>query len=441
MAIGDVITGQSIADKYSQYLNGLNSYVWSLQNYPSYFPTAYLASGPLNNSINPPPSSDIMTAFLSIANAVKNTARALTAIVTCRYVLKYNNNGVWRVDFDQTQKALFNSSYLLNIASNLDAGNIIFEGTLNNFYNSVKNEVVSAQNRNIYLESTYCHTSCFTKDTRLNLTYKGTPVVLSFEEFDKQLDTTYISEYLIESPEGYVPVVELYNNGEKDVFLINEEIECTIDHKFIVDKETNKKIEIGFLLGKEVETIDGKKTIKSIEYIGKKEVYDLEVGTEEHRYIIKNYIVSNCHSSCFSGKTKLEVEFQGNKKQTTFKELSLELFEGNSISDYKINTPEGYLELVNFYRNGTKELFLVNGEVETTLDHKFVINKETNKKIEIGKLINKEVETIEGKEKIFSIVSIGKDLVYDLEVRSKEHRYYVNNKYIVSNCHSSRGRR
>ena len=433
MAIGDLIKSTDIQAKYTAYLSGYTNYVWSLSNYPSLFPTAYLGSSIVQNLPRPNPG-DIITAFNSIANAVKTTAKALTSIVTCRYVLKYNDNGVWRVDYDQTQKALFNSGYLLNLTSNINVGEIVFESTLNNFYASIRNEVIAAQNRLIYLESTYCHSSCFSLDTKLKLKYQGENVILSFKEFEEKLDNTEIDDYLIETPEGYANIVELFYNGVKDVFLINEEIECTIDHKFIVNKQSNEKIEIGYLLGKEVEIINGKRKIESIRYIGKKEVYDLEVYANEHRYVVNDYIVSNCHSSCFSGNTLLNVMYKDKEIEISFSELVHTILTKNSKNDYKILTPEGYKNIIQIYINGIKDIYHINNEIKCTIDHEFIVDKKTNKKVKIESLLGKEVETINGKRKIDSILKLEKEIVYDLEVDSDEHRYIVND-YIVANCH------
>lgn len=443
MSVGDLIKGNSVSSKYLQYLNGYNSYVWHTGNYPTLFPTAYLGTGPINNSIPTPASGDIVSAFLSIANAVKNTARSLTAIVTCRYVLKYNNNGVWRVDFDRTQKALFNAGYLLKINSNLNSGDIVFESGLNAFFNSVKNEVIAAQNRQIYLESTYCHTSCFSEDTLIEIKHisKEDSKLISFKDFDILLDNFNLSDFKVKTPEGFIDIVELFNNGEKDVFLINDKIKCTIDHKFVVDKENNDKKEIGFLLGKEVETINGKEKIDSIVYLGKQNVYDLEVDSDEHRYIVNSsYIVSNCHSNCHGCVLPEEsfVNIKINEEYLKVSMLELKAFwKNNKIIE--IETPYGYSLITNYFNNGVKKIFKIELDKEVlfcTEDHKIFYSLNECKPLKDFKL-GETILTEYGCTEIKEITEYGYFETVDIEVDNLNHNYYCNG-ILISN---SRGRR
>jgi hypothetical protein len=303
--------------------------------------------------------------------------------------------------------------------------------------NSIRNQVATYQSENIYLESTYCHSSCFSGDTILKLLLDDKEIKLTFKELEESLDNIEIDRYKVLTPEGYQHISQLFINGEKDVFLINNKIKCTIDHKFVIDLNTNQKIEIGYLLNKEVETTNGKEIITSISYIGKEDVYDLEVYHSNHRYIINDlYIVSNCHSSCFSGDTNLDILYKDIKYQISFQELSINLLNGYNLEDYKIFTPEGYKSILNFYRNGIKKIYLINDKIKCTIDHKFVTDLQTNKMVQIKNLLGKEVSTLNGLELIKSIIEIDENLVYDLEVDSTEHRYVINSQYIVSNCHS-----
>jgi len=164
MAVGDIITASVVRSKYQTTLASYASFVWHSTNYPSYFPTAYLgvvATSSPQTTILSPNSSEIANAVTSLTDLVKAAAKSFTAIVTCRYRLYYNTNGSLGLQFDQTQKALFNSTYLVNLTSSSPvSGDINYDSTFNSFFSSIASQVATAQARYYDLSSTYCHSSC-----------------------------------------------------------------------------------------------------------------------------------------------------------------------------------------------------------------------------------------------------------------------------------------
>lgn len=453
MTVGDIITSDSIKDKYISYLSAYTSFVWSQESHPNQFKASTLGeSASVVSNLDSPNASDIINAVSSITDVVRLAAKSLTAIVTCRFRAYLNTNGTYILKFDQTQKALFNSNYLVNLSfSQPNSKDIIYESKLNEFFQSIQDQVATAQSRYYDISQNYCH--CLSaKTSSIDIkTFKND--ILSKETVSIPL--SHIAEHLKNCPDTYVStssgfskILNVFNNGEKELYRVKfknsiEFIDCTLDHKLFYSEKECKQLK-DYKISEAIFGSNKTLIIASIEYLEKNETCDIEVDNEFHNFYCNGVLVSNssCHSSCFSGETQLDLMYKGSKIKMTFKELSIALFTNSSIFEYQIKTPEGYKNIKNFYRNGIKDIYLVNKEIECTLDHKFVVNLKSNKKIAIHKLVGKNVCLTDNTLiKISSIEYSTTDITYDIEVDSEYHRYIINETYVVSNCHGSRGRR
>jgi KaiC/GvpD/RAD55 family RecA-like ATPase len=108
--------------------------------------------------------------------------------------------------------------------------------------------------------------------------------------------------YLVDSPDGYVPVEQWRNKGLKDVLRLktrsNITIEASDDHLFqLVNGDWIFARDLRLdstLLGS-----SGPETVISKESVGKKIVYDIAVGHENHRYYTDNISSHNSGKSLF----------------------------------------------------------------------------------------------------------------------------------------------
>jgi KaiC/GvpD/RAD55 family RecA-like ATPase len=132
--------------------------------------------------------------------------------------------------------------------------------------------------------------------------------------------------YLVDSPDGYVPVEQWRNKGLKDVLRLktrsNITIEASDDHLFqLVNGDWIFARDLRLdstLLGS-----SGPETVISKESVGKKIVYDIAVGHENHRYYTDNISSHNSGKSLFLQNIALNWVLTG--KNVIY--LSLELDE------------------------------------------------------------------------------------------------------------------
>jgi DNA polymerase-3 subunit alpha len=141
------------------------------------------------------------------------------------------------------------------------------------------------------------------------------------------------------------PIVEIHNNGVKDIWKIttktNRKIEATADHLFytILGWKPLNRFQVGDQIGLtkilriEIESDISESEvvwdeIKSIKYIGKEEVFDLSIANT-HNFIANDFIVHNC-----MGKKKVdemqkhrEMFVDGSAKNGVSQEVAEELFD------------------------------------------------------------------------------------------------------------------
>ena len=102
-----------------------------------------------------------------------------------------------------------------------------------------------------------------------------------------QLENLPTDRYLVNSPDGYVPVRQWRNKGVKDcVKIITESgLQLTASEDHLVEMDTGLWKYSSFVCpGERVKTINGNETVISQEPAGSQEVYDFHIGHENHRY-------------------------------------------------------------------------------------------------------------------------------------------------------------
>lgn len=114
----------------------------------------------------------------------------------------------------------------------------------------------------------------------------------------------------------FVKVLNVFNNGNKEVYEINflsgDTIQCTIDHEFLCSDNIKRKL--SDIINKTVSGIGNKSIrlvvmhddsmrqtkISNITYIGIKPTVDIEVDNENHVFYANNIAVSNSHGISYS---------------------------------------------------------------------------------------------------------------------------------------------
>lgn len=102
---------------------------------------------------------------------------------------------------------------------------------------------------------------------------------------------------------------------------------------------------------------------------------------------------------------------------------------------YEIETPNGWVEINEFYDRGEKEsaeIFTKSGSLKCSLDHLLFTENGEWKKVE-NLSVGDKVRKKDSIECIDKIINLGKIQVYDLWINSVEHAYYSND-FISHNC-------
>lgn len=318
MAIGDTITRQAFVDLFVANITG--TYVWHETNRPSVTlpadggnlspgdssgTTVSLSAtytGSTFGGTTPNIPAGTITAS-TIKSAMLAAGKAYTNIRTLRWRVYYNNGGSNQLITDQTQKTLMDTSYQVDLTQTFgNALDTIKWNDLVTYINGMKTAITNIHNTSVVVDNSYCHSSCVSGNTLLKVLHNGTKQKILI----KDLEGKDLTQFKVHSPEGYIPIVKLYNNGVKDLFRINDTIAITLDHKFITDLELNSKQEVRKLIGDYILSKSGKYRINKLEYWGTQTVYDIEVDSKEHRYYAtdKDYLISNCHSSCHGSRSR-----------------------------------------------------------------------------------------------------------------------------------------
>lgn len=106
-------------------------------------------------------------------------------------------------------------------------------------------------------------------------------------------------------------------------------------------------------------------------------------------------------------------------------------------NEYEILTPEGWKDFRGVTKNTNKKLFKITLEsshyVVATEGHYFYRN---NEKVKLKDLsVGSFIDTVNGLEKIVSIIEEPSDEVFDIiEVNDTKHRFIVNDHFITKNC-------
>ena len=121
-------------------------------------------------------------------------------------------------------------------------------------------------------------------------------------------------DFVVDSPDGWVKVVDSFYNGDKDCLKITtfqgNVLECSLDHR--LQKLDSKWVfardikEGDVLLGK-----NGPTTITKIETIVNQPVYDIEVASLEHRYWCADMSNHNCGKTLLANKIMANAQKKG----------------------------------------------------------------------------------------------------------------------------------
>ncbi len=117
-----------------------------------------------------------------------------------------------------------------------------------------------------------------------------------------------IKSYNTETKELFLDeVIQLHNNGIKDVYEIELEneykIKCTLDHEFVC--ENGKKIRLEDIIKNNNKILCNNSKISAckiikITYLGKQKVIDLEMKSKFHNFIANGMVVGNSHALAYT---------------------------------------------------------------------------------------------------------------------------------------------
>jgi len=121
----------------------------------------------------------------------------------------------------------------------------------------------------------------------------------------KQIKDLSVGEKIY-SPQGYVEVLNKFDHGIQDVFLVTltngYSIGCTILHKFLCEDGITRPLYSILYSGRYIKTDRADRDcwkIYKIEYLGKKHVVDIEVNSDEHLFYANGIATSNSHSVAY----------------------------------------------------------------------------------------------------------------------------------------------
>lgn len=121
-------------------------------------------------------------------------------------------------------------------------------------------------------------------------------------------------QFLVESPDGWVKIVNAFYNGDKDCLEISTKqgdvIECSLDHRF-------QNVNLEWVFAKDLSKDDilfgknGFVTIEQIQHLINQPVYDIEVASLEHRYWCANMSNHNCGKTLLANKIMANAQKKG----------------------------------------------------------------------------------------------------------------------------------
>lgn len=162
-----------------------------------------------------------------------------------------------------------------------------------------------------------------------------------FDSLKKITKTTKISDYEVETPDGWVDVVALHETIPYFVYKLvlsnGYELECADNH-IVINNDNEEVFVKDLVIGDKVRTDDGTHIVISVENLGYEEImYDLELTNDSNRVYYTNGILSH---NTFLAK-KLAKEIFGSEDNLIRVDMS-EYQEKHTISRL-IGSPPGYV--------------------------------------------------------------------------------------------------
>jgi RecA/RadA recombinase len=121
-------------------------------------------------------------------------------------------------------------------------------------------------------------------------------------------------ELVVESPDGWIRIIDTFENGNKDCLAVTTSqgrtIKCSTEHKLQKHDGTwisAKDLSLGdVLLGK-----DGSVTVNSVVSLPKQPVFDIKVHSNEHRYWCEDISNHNCGKTLLANKIMANAQKKG----------------------------------------------------------------------------------------------------------------------------------
>ena len=213
-------------------------------------------------------------------------------------------------------------------------------------------------------------------------------------------------------------VTELFVHDEDKTLIINDTLECTLNHPFFRDDEWVHAEELK--VGDKILKVDGEyHEITKIETSEEtKTVYNFEVE-DTHCYFAEGYLA---HNKCFTGDTMITLA-DGTYHKIKHIELGAKIKTYNEEKGKLQNSV--VLEVVKvLHDNVVKYKFDDNTEIKATDDHPFYVNGELKAPLEVGDIVqNDDLNTI----KVISVDKIdGLVETYNINKTSNGNNYFAN---------------
>jgi len=188
-------------------------------------------------------------------------------------------------------------------------------------YNVKKYEYV-----NQYYTAAQIESYCAGDNSKLDkLWHSAQPVEITIKDF---IDQWEYGKYLINSPDGYIPVVDTIIKQKIKMYEITTELgkslTCSYDH-YLQGPSAEWIYAQNLSIGDKILTKDGIERITCVQELPGDTTYDIEVGHENHRYYTNGLSSHNSGKSLFLQNISLNLVKQGMNVIYITLELSEEL--------------------------------------------------------------------------------------------------------------------
>lgn len=189
---------------------------------------------------------------------------------------------------------------------------------------------------------------------------------------------------LVETPNGFVKVVNWYDHGKQLVYGVQTDsgsyIEATLEHKFLCSDGIVRQLEDILDNKHKVVTKFGNKELFISDYLGFRQTYDIEIDSDDHIFWGNDIATSNSHayaygtigywtaySKCLSEDTIVETK-DGNKK---IKNILI-----NEYVKAPSENGDEFVLVTDKINQGIQEMYEITLEsgktIECTMNHKFL---------------------------------------------------------------------